>query len=163
MIRIEFRDGMTGVLRGVTAGVEDLRGAWERVHRILLGLWRETFASEGAYAGDRWAPLSPRYAAWKLRTHGSLPILRLTGRLGSSLTEPSHAEHVFISTPTLMEAGTSVPVYPWVHQKGSENLFGRGIHLPARPPLADPTQAEGEMIVDAVLAAIYERARQEVG
>jgi phage gpG-like protein len=42
------------------------------------------FETQGAWGGKKWAKLKPKYAAWKLKNYGRLPILVLTGKMRDS-------------------------------------------------------------------------------
>ncbi len=155
MIRITMDSAGTEKMLGrLDVALGDLRPVWPTIHRIVLDFFKARFRSEGAYAGARWVPLSPAYAAWKRRHYGDKPILQLTGRLLASSTEEDHAEHVYRVGPSFMEAGTSWAPSPWVHQRGVPKH-----NLPARPILVAPSRAEGERIVDAILAFLLRRAR----
>lgn len=66
------------------SGVED---AWPRVGDVIAGAMREQFRTEGAHLnGKQWAPLSPKYLAWKLRKNLRPERLRATDNMRISLT-----------------------------------------------------------------------------
>lgn len=65
---------------------EDVSPAWEAIASRLTVVERRQFASEGRTGSGGWAPLSPRYAAWKARHYPGQPILVATGALRRSLT-----------------------------------------------------------------------------
>lgn len=80
------------------------------------------FETEGGYVGG-WAPLSPRYAAWKAKRYPGKGILQRTGRMINSLRWGGSPgpEMVFRMTPREAELGTSVP-YAASHQRGTGRL-----------------------------------------
>jgi len=65
----------------------------------------------------RWAPLSPKYAAWKKRHYGSLPKLILTGAMRDSFT--------YQVTPRTLRVESKVKYWTY-HQTGTRKM-------PARP------------------------------
>lgn len=153
MINVEVQAGGLEVyLRGVAEALSDLTPAWAEIHDVLLRFEEVVFASEGKYASADWVPLSPRYAAWKLRTHGALPILQLDGALVKSLTIRDDPAHVFRSAPTWAEFGTRVR-YARAHQSGWPPA-----NLPARPPIPPITREQGEAIGDVILGHVLKEA-----
>lgn len=104
---------------------EDATPVWEVLADRFARMERKQFATEGAHASGGWAPLSPRYAAWKARHYPGRPILVLTGDLKESLTRrPFDIE---IITPKLAIFGSAV-VYGGYHQRGEG-------HNPRRRPV----------------------------
>lgn len=153
------RDAISAALGGLDAALSDLRPAWEAVRTIFFTMEQAQFRSEGAYAGDGWAPLSPRYAAWKA-THAALgpgggTILRLRDRLYGSLTEKGHADGIYRPERSAVELGTRVP-YAVYHQ----SPLPRKTKLPRRIVIPQPTRAEGERMVDAILAYCLRTMRE---
>jgi phage gpG-like protein len=67
--------------------VEDARPAWEAIADRFAHVERRQFGTEGRHASGGWAPLSPRYAAWKARHYPGRPILVREGDLRASLTQ----------------------------------------------------------------------------
>ncbi len=67
------------------------------------------FATEGQVYGERWAPLSSRYANWKLRHFPGRGILERTGFLKSSF--------MFQNTDTTLRVTNTAP-YAQFHQEG---------------------------------------------
>jgi len=156
MIRVGVdKSGLEIKLRGLEQGLRDLAPVWPKVHEILLAFMKQHFASEGTYAGVRWRVLSPNYARWKAKHYPGKKILQLRGDLYGSLTQPRHASHVFRSGPSFMEFGTS----DWkarIHQTGSLKIANRP---PRRIVLPKLTKAEGEQIVDVMLAFMLRKVR----
>lgn len=153
MLKIEVSDsGLVNKIRGLGERLRDLRPVWGDVHTIFIEFMKQHFKTEGAYVGQPWVPLNPRYAAWKARMYPGQPILRLTDRLFESLTEAQDSEHVFNTGPTFAEIGTRNPV-AWYHQSGTR----RG--LPKRTVIPRWTKREGTRIVDAILAFILRSLR----
>lgn len=90
---------------------------------------RQTFASEGAFSGSRWSPLSPRYAAYKQRVKPGRKILAFSGRMRRSFTNNSNPEHATLyAKGGVMWFGTMVP-YAKYH-RGSYR--GRPVRDPIR-------------------------------
>jgi hypothetical protein len=83
----------------------------------------ENFALGGLPSGG-WAPLSPKYAAWKA-THipGASPMVQ-TGELFRSLTNLNNSAEVI--TPTSATFGTSIKYAPF-HQYGTRKMPARTI------------------------------------
>jgi phage gpG-like protein len=133
-------------LDGMIDRVQDLRPAFERIAAHLERTFEQAFASSGATGGTGvWTPLSPRYAAWKLRKVGPKPILTFSGRLRRSMTQSRARGAVREILPLEMRFGTSVVVgrrRRWnlgaLHQTGTR----RG--LPVRKVIAlTPRQRAG--------------------
>lgn len=82
-IDIREVDELGKTLRRVADRVSDLRPAYELVYADLQEREEKVFRLGGT--PQRWAPLSPRYAAWKRKHHPGRPIMELTGRLLQSL------------------------------------------------------------------------------
>lgn len=91
----------------------------------------DNFSSSGAVHGG-WAPLSPRYAAWKSARYPGAPILTLTGQLRASMT--SRPFGVEIIDSRRMVVGTAVP-YAKYHQQGTSKM-------PQRKIINPPTSGE---------------------
>lgn len=96
--------------------VEDFRPVWEVYRGRFLEAERRQFASEGAYGSGGWAPLSPRYAAWKARHFPGQPIMRRTDDLFHSLTD-ADGPAIAIMEPSYAIFGSDV-LYGVHHQRG---------------------------------------------
>lgn len=104
----------------VGANAGDMRPAFDDIHEVLLQAERQQFGTQGGYSGG-WAPLAPSTVAFKARKGLDRRILHATLRLRRSLTESSHADHVYRTTPDEMFVGSSVP-YGGYHQRGGGSL-----------------------------------------
>lgn len=121
-------------LDGIEAAAADMRPAWEVLRDRFLTLERRQFATQGGYSGG-WAPLSPRYAAWKAKHYPGKTILRRTDDLFRSLTE---GPEIVILEPGYMVLGSAVEYGPY-HQEGA----GR---LPRRRPVELPDRERREWV-----------------
>ncbi len=99
----------------------DPRAALADIGEGLLGTTKDRFREERAPDGSLWAPLSPEYAARKLRQRGKPKILQLRGHLFATLVYQVFPGHVAVGTNR---------IYGAVHQFG---FPAKGI--PARPYL----------------------------
>lgn len=151
LVRLRFElEGFDPVMVGLTGAVtkaRDFRPFWRTVVAPwFFGLVQEQFASEGKAVGG-WAPLSPRYAAWKATRYPGKTILRRTDRLMRSLTWTGATlatpEGIAVMGPTDATFGTSVP-YARFHQRGTRTMRQRRIlYLPSTP---DPRDTLGRML-----------------
>lgn len=106
----------------------DMRPAWEVLADRFAAMERRQFDTEGKFGSGGWAPLSPRYAAWKARHYPGKTILRRTDRLYHSLT--SRPLGVEVIEPAFAILGSAVP-YGEHHQHGGGNLpRRRPVELP---------------------------------
>lgn len=105
-----------------TRGVEP---AWPLVGDKIAEHMVEQFATEGAHlTGSRWAPLSPKYLAWKQRHYPGKPILEATGEMMLSLvSRPFPIEHYGPSSATF---GTDDDK-AFFHQEGTRFMPQRKI------------------------------------
>lgn len=111
--------------------IGDASGVWRKLADRFAALNRRQFATEGASGSGGWAPLSPKYAAWKSTHYPGKPILERTGALRESLTERPFGVEVI--TPTGMVLGSGID-YGRYHQAGTSRM-------PQRRPVELP---EGE-------------------
>jgi phage gpG-like protein len=115
-------------LNRLRTDIADWTPFWtERFAPFFYRMVQQDFVLEGGASGSPWAPLSPRYAAWKAVHFPGKGILVRSGALKASLASGSAPGAIFATTPTTLELGTTVP-YGIYHQLG-------GAHLPQRPPL----------------------------
>lgn len=128
-------------LEGIEDRTGDLRPAWEALRGRFLAVERHQFESQGGYSGG-WAPLSPRYAAWKSRHYPGKTILRRTDELYHSLTA---GPAIAVLEPDRMILGTDV-AHAEPHQRG-------GRHLPRRRPveLADAERREWVKVLQSFI------------
>jgi phage gpG-like protein len=138
--------GGKAILRLEIAGFEAVEVRLSRFQEYLHDLrefWREYFApafyrqiernyeTAGSMVGG-WAPLSPRYAAWKAVVAPGRSLLQFTGRLQKSVTwqgdRPGEGG-IFVPERTYVVLGTSVP-YARFHQIGTDRMPRRSILFP---------------------------------
>jgi phage gpG-like protein len=122
----------------VERGVVDLRqlGTWDWVQTEFYKIEKEQFDSEGSSgASGKWAALTPKYATWKQKKYGSLPILQLTGKLYKEMTTEAGVVEKKAQEMTL---GTRLP-YAGYHQGGKK----------PRPPLSMTPEQE-DMLAEPV-------------
>lgn len=105
-----------------TAGVSDLRPAFEDIGIDVREILVEHFAQEG----NGWAPLTPAYAAKKRRLYGDKPILRATDRMFESLTSRDAAGNITEIGEMAAAYGTNV-FYARYHQTGTSRMAQRKI------------------------------------
>ncbi len=100
--------------------IKDPRPFFEDAEKILkLGV-AEQFLSQGDRGSTGgWAPLSPRYAAWKQQKFGPKPILEASGKLKASFTR------LTMSTSELVWG--SRLAYAKYHQRGTTRMKKRKI------------------------------------
>jgi phage gpG-like protein len=117
---------LSKALRKAAREVSDLREpltliaqSWFKSNRAIF-----TLKSKGKYVD-----LSPLYKKWKIRHLGTpYPILKLTGALEASITDPTDSFAVSqILNRTELFVGTKIP-YAGVHHRGS-----RKRNIPIRP------------------------------
>lgn len=118
--------------------VRDAAPAFEILGERFVAMEQKQFASEGAWGGAAWAPLSPAYASWKARHYPGKPILQLGGTLIDSLTIGPKIREI---GPTFATFGTDVS-YAQYHQQGTPKM-------PQRKPL-DITLIERRFWVEVI-------------
>ena len=79
----------------------DIRGAGDAIKTVVVDSWKKRFATENK---GQWAPLSPKYKAWKEEHYPGRPILHLTGELIASATMEGKG-HIDNRQPTFLEFG----------------------------------------------------------
>lgn len=125
-------------LRQLGLFLSDLRPFWPRVVPIFIGWMRSQFETEGAWAGHRWAPLSPAYAAYKAQRYPGRSILIAEGDLRQAASRPERK-----ATPTELVLTIRDPKIGY-HQTGTARM-------PARPvvPASLPFEARRELDLEA--------------
>ena len=97
----------------------------------LLPAWyahmEDVYATEGSASGQRWAPLTAAYAAWKIKHFPGMPIGVLSGATMNALTSATDANTILNISKRQMVVGTSMP-YALYLQLGTRRMK-------ARPPL----------------------------
>lgn len=125
---------VVGLLVRTTQNANNASPAFRRFAQKFRGHLIKQFATEGAHFGTPWQPLSPQYAAWKMRKYGPKKILQREGELRDSLMR--RALSVMTVTDSELVIGTDVP-HAVYHQEG------RGV--PKRPIIV----ASPEVVRDA--------------
>lgn len=109
--------------------VADMRNFAPSIAREFYISEDEQFESEGAKgASGRWTPLSDPYARFKAERFPGETILRATGALQSSLTDPDALDAIFQVDAREIVIGSKVP-YAVAHHRG-------GGRLPSRPVIS---------------------------
>lgn len=112
----------------------DLRDFW--THYFAPAFYRQledNIATEGGGVGG-WAPLSPRYAAWKARVAPGRGLMVFSGALQRSLTWRGlgpGSGGIFVPERQYVVIGTSVGYARW-HQLGADRLPRRSVLFPGR-------------------------------
>lgn len=131
--------------------VRDFRELWPELHMYFLRATVEQFESIGVRGGQRWQPLSERYAKWKQKKFPGKPILVRTERLKRSLSLGGSApDQVAEFQPLYAVFGTSVP-YAQYHQRGTSRMAQRQI--------LQPTQRDIDRMVSRMYRFIERGAR----
>lgn len=104
---------------GQNAG--DMRPAFDQVHELMLDVEERQFSTQGRAFSGGWKPLAPRTLSYKARRGLDMRILHATLRLRKSLTQRSHADHVYRATSDEMFVGSRVPYGPF-HQSGTKTM-----------------------------------------
>jgi phage gpG-like protein len=137
-------------LRRWSTALLDMAPAWQEVTELVRQFEVAQFATQGGV--ERWAPLSPRYGAWKARRYPGKPILVLSGALRKDLTtRPYSVERIEHDSLTLVL--TELP-YARYHQTGTATM-------PQRKVL-DITREQWDKIVKVVQRHIVAGTRQTV-
>lgn len=109
--------------------VSDMRNFAPAVSQEFYRIEAEQFASEGAAgASGRFTPLSKPYERFKAIAFPGETILRATGHMEASLTDPDALDAIFIATADEITLGTKDPKAIG-HHRGLGNL-------PARPVIS---------------------------
>ena len=118
---------------------------WTSIGEALQRSTEARFAAQQAPDGTPWAPLSPRYAAWKRKHDYSDKILIKSGLMGDNI----HLQ----ATDVSVSIGSN-QLYSSLHQFGGRfKAFGKhNVTMPARPFLGlspEDEQAILDVIADA--------------
>lgn len=129
----------------------DLRPLFDTVADNFHERQRQVFTSRGGSQGTPWAPLKPKYLAWRQRTGRGTSLLRFTnargGMLYASLTQRNGPQQVRQVRSDELRVGTRAGIAE-AHQKG------RG-SLPARP-LVNITEATRKHWSDLLVSHLLE-------
>jgi hypothetical protein len=140
-------DGTRQKLQWLAAQLLDLRPFWPKVVTLAIQWWGQQFATEGAFGGRPWAPLSPAYAAWKAIHYPSRGILYAEGDLRMAVSLPERE-----ATPTSLTL-----TIPWARIKGQNvdvawHQEGNTQGMPARPIIfGDPLPPQAALDMDRVM------------
>ncbi len=116
---IDFKVEVSGdeqfirALKALEAEAKAPQRAWPGINAVLEGSLRRQFDTQGANSGG-WAALSPAYAKSKAVQYPGQPILRASGALYRSLTDPFDSNAIFLIRPTEMVRGTRLPYAKYV-------------------------------------------------
>lgn len=125
-------DGYSLALERFQNNLSDAEPMFQAMANQVAKSNKEQFEKRGAHYGALWAPLSPKYAALKAKTHPGKPIMVRTGLLKESLTQrPFGIEEI---TGSKMVVGTGVR-YASFHQRGTTTM-------PARPLIGPGPRGE---------------------
>ena len=129
--------------------LSDLRPFWPAVTTLARGWWRNQFETEGRFAGDAWAPLSPVYALQKAARYPGKGILVATGQMRRAVDTPERAV-----TPHTLTLTIDDPKLQY-HQEGTPRM-------PARPvvfgdPIPALAQVELEEAAERYATQMWER------
>lgn len=120
-LHIDGHKALTIELDRIRGRVNDVEPVWQAIADRMAEVWGREFRLEGAWV--RWAPLSPRYRAWKSMRYPGAKILHLSGDLEDSLSKrPFGIDEI---NNKVMVIGTQV-AYAQYHQRGTPMM-------PARP------------------------------
>lgn len=90
--------------------LSDLSDYWDTCKKIVIKSLQERFKSEN---WKRWAPLSPRYKAWKEKHYPGMPILQRTRALYKAATVEGADGNVYAKEAMWMSWGVDRVVIPW--------------------------------------------------
>lgn len=97
---------------------------WKDFAHDLAAFHGAQFASEGAFGGDKWAPLNPKYKAEKIARGGNPRILIDTGKMLGEATNPS----AILRSSSRHRAVFAIPTRYYIfHHTGAPRN-----HMPAR-------------------------------
>jgi phage gpG-like protein len=106
------------------------------IANAIHGLFEKQFATEGAYGGEKWAPLAARTKRWRAQNHRTgMPVLQFTRELWGSLVKRSSPLGYRVATDESLLMGSSVR-YADEHQLGTARMPARKI-VPDVIPEAD--------------------------
>lgn len=112
-VRLEGEEAFRAKLRKLLASLDFRKpvgsrpSLWTRIHVAFGTAEREQFDSRGA-KGSRgaWAPLSPRYVAWKNLHYPGRPLMVATGAMRASLLGVT-GDSIYKTTADTLEMGTT--------------------------------------------------------
>ena len=141
------QDTPARIIAPVTRAMTDFRQVWEafrpRLHEIAI----EQFGTEGARGGERWAPLSPAYAARKARTHPGRTILVRKGNLAESLISQSAPGAIWRASADTLVWGTEDRTAAY-HQYGTSRMPRRQVITLTQADVAGLSRLATEAVMD---------------
>ena len=127
---------------------------------ILQNEIEDAFENETSPFGQKWAALKPSTLKQKTRQGKGSKILRSEGYLADRWITKADSDQVSVSN-NIKKNGFA---YGLTHQFGTNNAFGRGVKIPARPFL--PVDKSGRLpnrtkraIEDATIDFIVEKLK----
>jgi hypothetical protein len=129
--------------------MQDLRPFWPLVVPLVTGWWRAQFATEGEFGGERWAPLSPLYAARKAIDHPGKKILEATGAMRRAASNPRRS-----ITPTSLTLTIDSDVLPY-HESGTARMPQRSLVF--GDPLPVAARAELDRVAEGFVQDLLRR------
>lgn len=152
-IDIRYDDhGSEARIQRLAVFMTDLRSFWPLLVPLATSWWRRQFETEGEFGGDRWAALSPDYAAAKAIRFPGKKILEATGDMRRAASNPRRAV-----TPTSMTLTIDDPKLSYHQQED-----GPVANLPRRPlvfgePLPLAAEHELEQITEHYITDLLRR------
>lgn len=121
---------IVGALERLQRDLDSFEKVWPFITKAMERALAEHFGSEGSddTSHGQWAPLSPKYKAWKDAHYPGAPIMVRSGNLKKALTDSAAAHAYRASNAQSMVFGTEDLPYATYHQEGTD-------HMPARPPI----------------------------
>lgn len=112
------------------------------VANSIHAFFEKRFATEGAYGGQKWAPLAEKTLQWRaLNNRSAMPILQFTRELWSSLVKRSSPLGYRIADDDSLLLGSSVQAAE-KHQLGTDRVPARPIVPDVIPELEQKTWAD---------------------
>lgn len=100
--------------------VSDFSPAFRDIKNSFIRYQRQEFATEGAYGGYAFAPLTPKYAKWKAKHHPGKRILEIGGDLRKSMT--SGLQVAMSPRRMIMRSDSTIAGF---HQDGTSKMRAR--------------------------------------
>lgn len=118
---------IAGRLEDLGLAAKDMRGAFDQYGEYIVNKHiPNQFKRQGT--PKRWAPLSEKYAQWKRKHYGNLPILVLSGKMRKGFKwQVTPRTMKIVNRVAAGQGGNKTPRWLW-HQEGTDNM-------PARPML----------------------------
>lgn len=121
-VTVDGEQQMHAWLSRFTDTIKDFRPIWPDIAREFWAIQKEQFDSHGH---GNWAPLSPRYAAWKAQHYPGQGLLVREGTLRNAAT--GGTGHTMQEAPNTLELGWKVAPYWIFHQRGTGRMPRRKV------------------------------------